>query len=523
MTTRRRRPGRPDTTFPTFQEKAQITIRFKAEAGMRVVGTELASASGADVSGVQTILKELPEVGVRRLLEQTETTLQDRARAVAAATGAVVPDLSLYYATQVPLDQADKLVENLNNESLVDAAYVKPPAEPAGILDEEVLPATDEAPPASPDFSIRQGYLGPAPEGIDAHYAWTRAGGRGNGVAIIDIEGEWNFNHEDLLLNQGGVVGGTPPGSLPWRNHGTAVAGEFSGDHNAFGIDGICPDAMFSAYSIYDSLGNQNSPNAIMQAANRLNAGDIILIELHRPGPRHNFQSRSDQKGYIAIEWWPDDFDAIQFATAKGIVVVEAAGNGAEDLDDAIYGNPRIGFPPGWTNPFNRSNRDSGAIVVGAGAPPPNTHGRNHGPDRSRLAFSNYGSIVDAQGWGREVTTTGGRGDNPGDLQGGTDENKWYNDRFSGTSSASPIVVGAVGCCQGALKAVGRPVLTPADARDLLRTTGSPQTDEPSRPATQRIGNRPDLRAMLPQEPPPPPRGCCIARFASKYILRRKP
>jgi len=157
---------------------------------------------------------------------------------------------------------------------------------------------------------------------------------------------------------------------------------------------------------------------------------------------------------------------------------------------------------------------------VGAGAPPLNTHGRNHGPDRSRLDFSNYGSIVDAQGWGREVTTTGGRHDNPGDLQGGTDENKWYTDRFSGTSSASPIVVGAVGCCQGALKAVGRPLLTPADVRDLLRTTGSPQTDEPSRPATQRIGNRPDLEGMLTQVLPPSG-GCCIARFVSKYILRR--
>jgi hypothetical protein len=39
--------------------------------------------------------------------------------------------------------------------------------------------------------------------------------------------------------------------------------------------------------------------------------------------------------------------------------------------------------------------------------------------------------------------------------------------------------------------------MTPATARAWLRATGSPQQDEPGRPATQRIGNRPDLRALI--------------------------
>ena len=75
--------------------------------------------------------------------------------------------------------------------------------------------------------------------------------------------------------------------------------------------------------------------------------------------------------GTIAIEWWPDDYAAIRNAVTRGILVIEAAGNGAENLDDAIYQAPAPGFPAGWTNPFRRSNRDSGAIVVGAGAPLP--------------------------------------------------------------------------------------------------------------------------------------------------------
>jgi hypothetical protein len=96
------------------------------------------------------------------------------------------------------------------------------------------------------------------------------------------------------------------------------------------------------------------------------------------------------------------------------------------------------------------------------------------------------------QGWGREVTTTG-----YGDLQGGPDEDLWYTNRFSGTSSASPIVVGAVACLQGALRGANKPLLSPATARDLLRNTGSPQQSAPARPVTQRIGNRPDLKSAL--------------------------
>lgn len=141
----------------------------------------------------------------------------------------------------------------------------------------------------------------------------------------------------------------------------------------------------------------------------------------------------------------------------------------------------------------------SGAIIVGAGAPPPDTHGRDHGPDRSRLDFSNYGERVDTQGWGREVTTTGGRHNDSGDLQGGVNEDEWYTDTFGGTSSASPIVVGTLGCIQGVLRARRKHPLNSAAAKDLLRNTGSPQQDAPGRPRTQRIGNRPDLRILVPR------------------------
>ncbi len=307
---------------------------------------------------------------------------EDRVKLEAAAFAptafAPLPDLSVFYNVDAPADAMAELADELLAIDEVSAAYVKPAGEPPVIND--MAPAPDDAPPTTPDLVARQNYLDPAPAGIDARFAWTWPGGGGAGVTIIDCEWGWRFDHEDLVSTQGGVVVGTAGSDT---NHGTAVIGEISGDRNTFGITGICPDAMMSAAAF-----SMASASVITAAANRLNAGDLILLEIHRAGPRHNFQGRQDQLGYIAIEWWPDDFAAIAFATGRGIIVVEAAGNGAENLDDPIYATRPPGFPTTWTNPFNRANRDSGAIVVGAGAPPPNTHGRNHGADRSRLGFS---------------------------------------------------------------------------------------------------------------------------------------
>ncbi|WP_269431359.1 S8 family serine peptidase [Paenibacillus algorifonticola] len=100
--------------------------------------------------------------------------------------------------------------------------------------------------------------------------------------------------------------------------------------------------------------------------------------------------------------------------------------------------------------------------------------------------------MFDVQARGREVTTTG-----YGDLQSGNDENQQYTDQFSGTSSASPIFVGVLGCLQGILRAKNKELLTYSRVRELLRNTGSPQQDAPSFPRTQRIGNRPDMHQLI--------------------------
>lgn len=384
-------------------------------------------------------------------------------------------------------EDLEKLAEELPRHSEVASAYIKPAGEPPTIASgtshsiNTMQPGASAPTTTTPKFVDRQIYLGPAPSGIDAEYGWSIPGGKGTGVKIIDCEWAWRTSHEDLQNNKGGVVVGEA--SMD-DNHGTAVLGVIGADDNDLGVTGISPESFIrlAAFSM-------PTATVIDQAAALLGPGDILLLEIQRRGPR---ATGNGQEGYIAIEWWPDDFAAIQAAVQRGVIVVEAGGNGAENLDDPAYDTPAPGFPPDWKNPFNRSVVDSGAIIVGAGAPPPGTHGADWGIDRSRLNFSNYGSCIDVQGWGREVTTTG-----YGDLQGGPNPDVWYSNTFSGTSSASPIIVGTIACLQGILRARHSTLLNPGQVRRLLRNTGSPQQDTPNRPATQRIGNRPDLRAIV--------------------------
>ncbi|MFB2877707.1 S8 family peptidase [Floridanema aerugineum] len=468
----------------------QVIVIVEPEIGLRSETNGIRSATGADISSLSAVLAN-DSITLEPLFGQSEERLRSATANLAEETSEPVPDLSVYYQAIVPAERAEAVAEQIRNQPGVAGAYVQPQMGLPFELN-AMAPTQQATPPITPSFVLRQNYLDPAPVGIDTAYAWSLAGGRGAGVRVIDIEGGWRFSHEDLLQNAGGLIGGVQSTDLGWRNHGTAVLGEIGGDANAIGVTGIAPDANCRAVSVFrDASFTYNLPQALVQAANSLSPGDIILIEQQYGHPT---------RGWTTVEWWPAEFDAIRYAVTRGIIVVEAAANGGNNLDDPVYNTPLAGFPASWTNPFNRANRDSGAVVVGAGNPPAGTHGRNSQPntgepyvDRARCGFSNFGAMVDVQGWGWEVTTSG-----YGDLQGGSSEDTWYTDQFSGTSSASPIVVGALACVQGVLRAAGRIPLSPARARELLRSTGSPQQAATGRPVTQRIGNRPNLRQLIP-------------------------
>ncbi|MEO6774305.1 MAG: S8 family peptidase [Kofleriaceae bacterium] len=362
---------------------------------------------------------------------------------------------SRWWELDVPAARANAKLGELLADPGVEEAYL----EPAYTLPSAGAVA-ESCPITTPTYDQHQDYLGPAPGGIDAPRAWA-TGTRGAGVQFADIEGGWNAAHEDLPGERIVHVAGRPIIDASWRAHGTAVLGEVVGRDNGKGVIGIAPDVDRVLTS---SIGGESVADAIDNAAAQLAPGDVLLIELQGTGPRGR---------YIPVEYWDDNFEAIQIAVARGIVVVEAAGNGNEDLDH-----------PAFKRKFDRRSRDSGAILVGAGGPP-----RPGFIDRAKLDFSNYGSRVDVQGWGRKVTTL-----DYGDLQSCKGADRGYTDRhytgeFSGTSSASPIVAGAAILVESYVRTrLGTP-LAPLAVRALLRATGTPQAGD----LHKQIGPRPDL------------------------------
>jgi hypothetical protein len=485
---------------PQTQPPAQVVVILKEDTGP--VLSKLTNLSATDGAAPEALLQQaLTANGLELspLFGATEEHVESLvAKAQEKGANPHLARMSNFYLlNSSPEADLPKIVSELSGLAMVEGAYIKPAGEPPFYYDAASADrvAKTGGVPINFDITTHQTYLNAAPIGIDARYAWTIAGGRGEGVNIIDIEGGWNFGHEDLAVNSGGLLSGfNHTTDAAWYQHGTAVIGVMGGDVNTRGITGICPNATVRAISVFTNNAlAYNSAGAIRSAADNLRTGDVILIEQHRAGPNH--PGGATQMGFIALEWWPDDFLAIQYATSRGIIVVEAAGNGSQNLNDTTLNTRPTGFPIWWSNPFNRAaSMDCGAILVGAGAPPPGTNGNNWGVDRSRLSFSNYGSCVDAQGWGEGVTSTG-----YGDIHGtvATNQNEWYTDRFNGTSSASPIVTGAVACLQGVQRAARRPLVTPARMRQLFRSTGSPQQADTNTPITQRIGNRPDLRQLI--------------------------
>jgi subtilisin family serine protease len=372
---------------------------------------------------------------------------------------------------EVESARADEILDRLQHHPAIEQAFIAPTYSlPHVIVDETTVTEDDSCPINTPSFEAYQGYVGPAPQGIDAPAAW-RLGARGKGVWFADIEGNWNAAHEDLPGDRITHAGGALIPDQSWRAHGTAVLGEVVGRDNGKGVVGLAPEVerIFTS-----SIGDTSVADAIDTAAEKLRPGDVLLIELQGGGPRGR---------YLPVEYWDDNYDAIEMATRRGIVVIEAAGNGAENLDHKAY-----------KGKLERKTRDSGAIMVGAGGP-----ARDGFVDRQRLDFSNYGSRLDVQGWGRKVATL-----DYGDLQNCTGEERGYTDRhytdeFSGTSSASPIVAGAAILLESYARARGQ-TLPPAVVRDILRRTGTPQAGATSAEfsSTQQvIGPRPDLARAI--------------------------
>lgn len=320
----------------------------------------------------------------------------------------------------------------------------------------------------TPDFRPQQTWLD-ADFGIGATEAARFPGGDGAGRIVADIEYGWESGHEDLA----GAVDAFAWGwnSEEYKFHGTSVLAQLRATQNGFGVDGAIGAATVMVISPFEDEDTYDVAAAILAAKGLLEAGDVLLIE----------QQAYVGGAYCPVEIDPGVFSAIERVTRAGIVVIEPGGNGAQDLDDAVW--------EGW---FDRSVQDSGAIMVGGGASP-----LSYWNTRSWMSSgSSYGARVDVQGWYDSIVTAT-NGDYDGALADlwfpGDDPLRAYTASFNGTSGASPMVASVALVAQSVRIARTGAPWEPADLREVLVSTGLPQPVE----QTERIGPLPNLRTLL--------------------------
>lgn len=355
--------------------------------------------------------------------------------------------LTFFYLGNVGDEDKEYLAKMLRESPLVQYAYVERPG-----------PDPNVNPLSEPHWAIQR-HLGAAPDGVNVQAAWAVPGGDGAGVRFVDIERGWTLDHEDLVGTNLRQLFGTIADDS--RSHGTSVLGIVCARENGNGGVGLAPNPdQVSVASFYNLV----RADALMAGVNALDAGDVLLVEAQVEIPW------SSGSILAPVDFLPADWEVIHLATSRGIVVVEAGGNGT--------GN---GHAPALDLDLITSLPDSGAIIVTAA-----TSTAPH----ARLPFAPYGQRIDCYAWGENISTCSSNED------GATDR---YRPRgnlagFAGTSGAAAIIAGVVLCLQGMATARGQR-LNPYELRDILRDPRNGTEPDPGE--TTRIGAMPDLEKIV--------------------------
>lgn len=424
----------------------RVVVKLAEDRGLSFIAGELSGPRDALHASL---------IGAEPLFSRSRAALQaDRA---SASPRAKLADLSLYL--HIETTTPARLIGDLMADERVEVAYLAP---------EPVTPPFD-IPPETPSFAADQHYLGPGPSGFgfDIQGRWTQADG--TGIMVADVEYGFDSEHEafnDIEVLELGHEAGL------YLAHGNGVLGMLAPRSSGYGVSGMIPGSTFTISYPFSGPDLYNVADAINQAAAEMLPGDVLLIE----------QQGWNGDTFTPVELDPAVFDAIATAVAQGIVVIEPAGNGACDLDDPIW--------EGW---FDRSTRDSGAIMVGGGASPfSGLTARSWYPSGSC-----FGERVDVQGWFDAIVTASASDGAPQFVDlfyPDADTRQAYTARFGGTSGAAPMVAATAAAFNGFwIQRTGAP-LSPTELRAAMVSTGHPQQEDA---AETKIGPQPDLRRLM--------------------------
>ncbi|MER7465007.1 type VII secretion-associated serine protease mycosin [Streptomyces sp. NPDC097981] len=261
---------------------------------------------------------------------------------------------------------------------------------------------------------------------LRAEEAWGTTQGDGVTVAVLDTGVD--ATHPDLagqILDGADLIGmGAGRGDRAWARHGTAMAGIIAGHGHGpdrrQGVLGVAPQARILPVRVILEEGDPGRAKARESKGGALAEGirwaadhgaDVINLSLGDDSDSAHHEAAEDE--------------AVQYALAKGVVVVASAGNGGRQGDHASY---PAAYP--------------GVIAVAA-------------VDRAgkKAAFSTRSWYATVSAPGVDIVIA--------------DPDRSYYEGW-GTSAASAFVSGAV-----ALVKAAHPDLSPAQIKRLLEDTAS--------------------------------------------------
>jgi Subtilase family len=448
------------STFSRLVVKFQDSLKISYPEDSALMNSTIRAC----VPDFETIFKIFPGISIKNLFPSVKpervTDLINQARK--SDTTYRAPDLLHYFAIDCPGGiRIVELLQMLTQNKSVELAYV------------ETSCYTPPGNHTNFDFSCSgQEYLNPAPEGIDAKYAWAFPGGDGSGgVKFIDIEKGWILNHEAINVS---TLPNTGINRYYHAEHGAGVLGIILLQANEEGAIGIVPKAKAYVISQYRPDGSLNTADAILAAIDYLDFGDVLLIEAQA----------LDSTGSGIL--WPVEiqdaiFGAIRLATAMGIIVVEAGGNGnlngteGCDLKEFCCRGKKL---------FDLKSvdcRNSGAILVAASS--------MRAPHK-RMYFSNFGDRIDCFASGESVLTAGNYPNTSGFVI------NTYTGEFGGTSSAAAIVAGVALSVQNILDVNDCKKLSPFEMCQILSNVNF-GTQSVNGRLIDKIGVMPDLKKII--------------------------
>lgn len=236
-------------------------------------------------------------------------------------------------------------------------------------------------------------------------------------------------------------------------DHGTACAGVACADGN-FEASGVAPKAKLMPIRLTSGLGSQQEANAFRWAAD--NGADVISCSWGPPDgrwfnpgdPLHNRRVDLPASTKLAI-----DYATNQGRGGKGCVILFAAGNGNESVDNDGYASyERVIAVAACNDRGKRSIYSDFGNAVWCAFPSGDFEGTAAVPNPEPLTTGIW-----------TTDRTGNRGYNPGTLADG-DATGNFTNSFGGTSSSCP---GAAGVA--ALALAVNPSLRWQEVKDLFK------------------------------------------------------